>query len=280
MEQMHLNYFTNDETFPFFAQYGFHTENMFLHSHKNFFELVIVLKGSATHLVNHDAFFISKGDVFIIGSDTYHGYQDPKDFRICNIMFHPDFFFAEHNDLQETSGFQSLFVIEPLLSQKGCFESRLKLNPYHYEHVHRIIDDIIEEYEKAGVGYKTLVTGLFYILAATLSRLYLETNPPLSHDIIGMTRSITYMENHYMEDLTINELAEIAGFSPRHFSRRFYEIKRTTPIHYLQIMRLEKSIYYLKNTTLSILDIATECGFSDSNYFSRLFKKHYGMTPT
>lgn len=280
MFQMKLNFFTTDETFPFFIQYGFHEENLYLHNHENFLELIIVLTGNAIHIVNNEEFYISKGDVFIIAADTFHGYRNTKDFQICNLMFRSDFFFDGDCDIKKTHGFQGLFVIEPILSKKRSFQNRLKLDLNAYETVRKIIDMMIEEYTKQNVGFKTLLTGSFYVLAVMLSRLYSKSTKPIDHDVIGMAKSIAYIENHYMEELTLNELAKIAGFSPRHFSRRFYEIKQTTPIHYIQAIRLERASYYLKNTDLSISTIAAQCGFSDSNYFSRLFKKHYGISPT
>ena len=47
-----LNWFTQDETFPFFIQYGTHDEDLCLHTHADFSELVIVLSGTATHVVD------------------------------------------------------------------------------------------------------------------------------------------------------------------------------------------------------------------------------------
>lgn len=279
MFQMKLNYFTTDESFPFFIQYGFHKEDLYLHSHENFLELVIVLSGSATHIVNNEDFYISKGDVFIIGADTIHGYCNPKDFRICNLMFQPDFFFSNDCDIKKAPGFQGLFVIEPILSQKTSFQNRLKLDLYHFEVIQKTIDMMIKEYTNQGLGFKTLLTGSFYSLAVLLSRLYSSLEKHTDNEIIGIAKSIAYIEEHYMDDLTLNELAKIAGFSPRHFSRRFFEIKQTTPIHYIQALRLEKASYYLRNTQLPVSEVAMQCGFSDSNYFSRSFKKHYAITP-
>lgn len=278
MFQMELNYFTVDTSFPFFIQYGFHEEDLYLHSHKNFSELVIVLNGSATHIVNNEEFYISKGDVFIIGADTAHGYRDAHDFHICNLMFQPDFFFSNDCDIKKAPGFQGLFVIEPILSQKTSFQNRLKLDIYNYEMIQKTINMMIKEYTSQPIGFKTLLTGSFYSLAVLLSRLYSKSEKHIDNEIIGMAKSIAYIEAHYMEDLTLNELAKIASFSPRHFSRRFYEIKQTTPIQYIQTLRLEKASYYLRNTQLPISEVAAQCGFSDSNYFSRSFKKHYAIT--
>ena len=280
MFQMKLSYFTLDETFPFFIQYGMHKENLFLHSHEDFSELVIVLSGTATHLVNDEEFYITKGDVFIIGADTVHGYQDTHDFHICNIMFQNDFFFENEYDIKKTPGFQGLFIIEPILSQKRHFHNMLKLDLYDFETVKKMIDRMIEEYYVKQAGYKTLLTGCFYELSVMLSRLYTKSGEHSENDVIGMAKSIAYLESHYMEELTLKEIAKIAGFSPRHFSRRFYEIKQTTPVHYIQLMRTQQAAFYLKSTDLPVSIIAAKCGFSDSNYFSRLFKKHYKVSPS
>ncbi|MDO4557149.1 MAG: AraC family ligand binding domain-containing protein, partial [Lachnospiraceae bacterium] len=222
MFQMKLDFFTTDETFPFCIQYGTHEEDLYLHSHENFLELVIVLNGSALHTVNDEEFYISKGDVFVMGADTFHGYHNTKDFHICNLMFQPDFFFEGNCDIKKAPGFQGLFVIEPILSQKGSFQNRLKLDVYNYEIVRQMIDMMIEEYNKHTLGFKTFLKGSFYTLAVMLSRLYSASDCLNNNDIIGMAKSIAYIENHFMEDLTLSELAEIAGFSPRHFSRRLY----------------------------------------------------------
>ena len=277
---MKLNFFTKDETFPFFIQYGYHEGNLFLHSHENFHELVIVLNGEAIHIVNDEEFYISKGDVFIIGADTVHGYQNTRNFQICNIMFHYDFFFDRKCDIKELAGFQGLFVIEPILAQKRSFMNRLKLNIFHFELIRKKINQMITEYKTKQVGYKTLVTGEFYSLSVLLSRIYSSSRFDQENDVIGMAKSIAYIESHYTSEIPIEMLAKIAGFSTRHYTRRFFEIKQTTPTHYIQAMRLEKACYYLNNSDLSMSAIAQLCGFSDSNYFSRLFRKHYGISPT
>lgn len=282
MFQMKMNFFTDDEEFPFFIQHGEHKTNLFLHGHENYYELVIVLKGDAIHLVNDEQFYISKGDVFVIGGDTLHGYHKPHDFEICNVMFQPDFFFTEKKDLKEMVGFQELFVIEPILAKQNHFSNRLKLDVYHFEMVQKLIDFMVWEYLQKGEGYKSLITGCFYGLCVQLCRLYSEMGEAEDgkNDVLGMAKSISYIESHYTESLTVEHLATIAGFSTRHYSRRFFEIKETTPVQYLQSVRLEKACYYLSSTDLPIAWIANQCGFSDSNYFSRVFKKWYGVSPS
>ncbi|GJM83763.1 hypothetical protein HMSSN139_62590 [Paenibacillus sp. HMSSN-139] len=81
MTNVYLNWFTRDEQFPFFIQYGGHEEDTFDHSHADFSELVIVLNGHATHIVNNEESFIKKGNVFVINGSTSHAYKDPQDLK-------------------------------------------------------------------------------------------------------------------------------------------------------------------------------------------------------
>ena len=282
MHKMKMEYFTKDRMFPFYIQYGFHEESMYLHVHDSFSELVIVLNGSAKHIVNDEEFYISQGDVFIIGSDTFHGYQDTQDFRICNIMFCHEYFFQHALDIKETAGFQGLFVIEPIMSQKKSFHNMLKLDLYEFEMVKNMVDVMIEEYTEQKPGYKTFLTANFLNLTVLLTRQYSATGEyeGAANDIFGMAKSIAFIESHFMEELSVKQLASIAGFSPRHYTRRFFEIKQSTPVQYINVLRLQKASYYLKSSDLSISTIASQCGFSDSNYFSRQFKKHFHISPT
>ena len=125
ISEMYLQYFTAQKDFPFYIQYGHHDENMFLHNHADFSELVFVLGGHATHIVNDEEYPIQKGDVFVINENTSHAYKDPRHFRICNIMFQPDYFLKNFGDIKSLPGYHSLFVIEPALTQQNGFQSRI-----------------------------------------------------------------------------------------------------------------------------------------------------------
>ncbi|SET03272.1 AraC family transcriptional regulator [[Clostridium] polysaccharolyticum] len=280
MYQMKLEFFTKDETFPFYIQYGYHKDNMYLHVHESYSELVIVLGGSAKHMVNQEEFYISEGDVFIIGADTYHGYKEANDFRICNIMFRHEYFFANDFDMKELSGFQGLFVIEPILSQCRSFHNMLKLNRDEFDKVKKIIDAMVKEYKEKKAGYKMYLTGMFYQISVLLSRLYSVSGEYKGSEVFGMAKSIAYIESHFTEPLTVALLSEIAGFSPRHYTRRFLEITNSTPIQYINEIRLKKAVVYLESSKTPVAVIAAKCGFADSNYFSRQFKKYYGASPT
>ena len=69
------------------------------------------------------------------------------------------------------------------------------------------------------------------------------------------------------------------GFSVRHFSRLFVDAYGVPPQKYILLLRLERARELLSSPDMSVTEIALSCGFSDCNYFIRIFKKYYSMTP-
>ena len=91
--------------------------------------------------------------------------------------------------------------------------------------------------------------------------------------------AIQIMENNYASINSIEEIADILNISFSHFTREFTKEIGTNPIKYLTNIRLTHSVKLLLETSLSIDNVATSCGFSNGNYFTKLFKKHMNLTP-
>ena len=277
---MYLRYFTNDDSFPFFIQYGKHEETLTNHTHRDFSELVIVLNGTATHIVDNEMFHIKKGDVFVINNNTIHGYQDAQDFHICNIMYHLEDLLSAEYDLVKSAGFHALFVIEPYFVREHNFNSRLKLNPIDFEKIYGITDMMLAEYQNNTEGWKTLIKSSFMSMVVILSRLYSCSDSFEKNDMFNLAETISYIENNYTEDLSVHKLAELSKYSERHFIRIFSETYLTSPLDYIISLRIKHACTLLRVSRNPISDIALQCGFSNSNYFSRIFKKRMGRTPT
>ncbi len=88
------------------------------------------------------------------------------------------------------------------------------------------------------------------------------------------------LENHLHSDLSINELANLAGLGLSTFKREFKKQFRDTPSNYLMEKRLEKAKELLLKTGLSIGEICHQVGFKDIAHFSRSFKKKYKAPPS
>lgn len=279
MEYMHLEYFTSNKEFPFYIGYGEHNSDLFMHSHADFSELTIVLSGTAVHQVNQEEYIIKKGDVFVINKDTSHGYKKLNDFKICNIMFQYDLFFPADYDIKRSAGFHALFMIEPYLAKEQNFQSRLQLNFENFKLVKDIIQQMIQEYEQKQIGYTTLLQGKFLELAVILTRNYNMSDISEKDHVLNISRPISFIEQNYTSQITIQELAAQANLSPRHFTRIFAETYHTTPTKYITILRLQLARTLLRTTDKTVTEIAMDCGYNDSNYFSKQFKVNYLLTP-
>ena len=278
MESFYLHYFTDNKEFPFFIQYGYHDADLKIHLHSDFSELVIVFGGTAMHTVNDESYFIKKGDVFVLGEGVSHGYHDTHQLQICNIMFQPEKILFP-GDVRKLPGFHALFVIEPYLAGKKEFQSHLSLQLEDCEQIHHLTDLMLREYQTTTPGKETLLTSYFMILATTLSRLYTLPAKRRESTVLNIAKSVSYMESNFTEPLTMEEIAAISSLSPRHFSRLFASSYHTTPGNYILSLRMQHAAGLLKNTDLSISQVAFQSGFNDSNYFSRQFRKFFGTSP-
>lgn len=278
MNPFYLQNFIGNSLFPFFIQYGHHDFSLDMHTHADFFELTIVLDGTALHIVDDESYFIKKGDVFVVDEQTLHGFTECRNFKICNIMFQPDIIFAPFPDLKRCSGFHSLFVLEPRSTYEHHFQSRLKLTISDFEETERLIAIMIREYNAALPGFVSIVTAYFIELVSYLVRRYDET---LSvHDkITSFAKAVAYMEQNFTNPLSLAEIAGISGLSVRQFQRRFKTTYMLTPQEYLCSLRMQKAARMLTISKESVAAIAPECGYHDPNLFSRQFKKSFGVSP-
>lgn len=278
MENMKLSYFTNDESFPLFVQFGVHDVPLFVHGHEDFFELVTVLGGSAEHIVDGERSVISKGDVFVIGSGISHGFDSPKSLRICNVMYRPEMLFAGDLDIRQIPGFHALFLLEPYFSSTQHFRSRLKLTPADFTLVEPLINTAHAEFISDSAGSRTMVLSCIRQLAVLLSRLY--DCPARPREISGIADAAAFMESSYQQDISISEVIERSHYSQRHFIRLFSAAYGMSPQRYLLDVRLRHAGAILRDSRLPVTEIAASCGFGDPNYFSRVFRKYTGVSPS
>lgn len=95
-----------------------------------------------------------------------------------------------------------------------------------------------------------------------------------------MEQTIEYIRQHYMEPITLESLAEQHRMKAKYFSHLFRKYTGIGPINYLIQFRMNLAYELLMSAEFSVREISRSVGYSDAYYFSRLFKKHYGMSPT
>lgn len=108
-----------------------------------------------------------------------------------------------------------------------------------------------------------------------------EKQPPFSGaDMLIIAPALSYIEDNYMNKFPIEQLAEICHLSPTHFRRIFQSVMRTSPLHYLNTIRIMNACNLLTNTNYTILTISEMTGFSTLSNFHRQFSRMMSLSPT
>ena len=102
----------------------------------------------------------------------------------------------------------------------------------------------------------------------------------------GMDRSdilvpvLNYIDENFKENFPMTVLAEQAGISPQHLCRIFRQTMHMRPGEYLTRRRIKEAKQLLSGTTLTVAEICERSGFSDTGYFSTVFKRYEGVSPS
>lgn len=91
---------------------------------------------------------------------------------------------------------------------------------------------------------------------------------------------LSFIHRHYAEKLTVTQIANAVGVSEREVTRSFRKDLNQTPIEYLISYRLNEAKKLLAESSLTITEICYQCGFSDSAYFGKVFRRAYGIAPS
>jgi len=130
-------------------------------------------------------------------------------------------------------------------------------------------------------GFRT--TGLVHV-ANRLRQLL--AGVPLAVDQVADTRQPDldtidhFMREHLNERITLGQLAEMTGLTPAHFATRYRETTGVSPIQHFLHLKVERACQLLDTTDQSFASISRSLGYDDNYYFSRLFKKIMGQSPT
>ena len=106
-----------------------------------------------------------------------------------------------------------------------------------------------------------------------------EKNIGNNHRIGQIKTVLEYIEANYGSAVSLDTLANVAGMNPKYFCRVFHSLTHQSPMEYVNYYRIEQAAYQLDNPDRSITSIGIECGFAESSYFTKVFKKYKGITP-
>ena len=249
-----------------------------IHAHE-FCEIVITIGGRGQHITGEDSWELSTGDVFVIGGSRPHDYVNMDQLRLINVLFEPVALGNQLRDLTSLPGYHALFHLEPAWRKRHQFESRLRMSISEMDETLHLVDQLENELVKRETGFGFIATAMFMHLVGHLSRCYGRSKHADSQALLRIAETISHLEIHYCEDISLEELVEISRLPRRSFLRVFEAAIGCTPIAHLIQLRVNHACELLRTTDRSVTQIAFDVGFNDSNYFSRQFNKTMGVSP-
>ncbi|CAN5841288.1 hypothetical protein BH18ACI4_BH18ACI4_10270 [soil metagenome] len=143
---------------------------------------------------------------------------------------------------------------------------------------------LFAELKSEGLGGRLYAESLANILAVHLLRHYtagVGASREFSGGLSGpkLRRVLAFVADNYDSDLSLAELARVAGMSTFHFAREFKRTTGTTPHQYLIQFRVERAKGLLTGSELPLVEVSSRTGFSHQSHFTRLFRRLTGTTP-
>lgn len=250
------------------------------HAH-DFCELVLIVGGTAQHWLNGDEFPVVAGDVFLLQGMQDHYFHNRDRLEMINVMYDPEQIELPENHLLKIPGYCALFLLEPVFRKQHRFSSRLHLERLSLSRAERIALEMVGEVEHRRDGYESALLGKLIDLVVFLSRSYQETQSESNRSaaLLRVGSVISSMEQDCARDWKLDDFIEMSRLSRSHFMRTFTKATGLPPFEYLIQLRLQNAMRLLRNSRLTVSQIAFEVGFNDSNYFTRQFSKRKGVSP-
>ena len=235
-------------------------------------EILLTLEGMVTYTIEDKIYQVRKGEILIVPPDTLHSLSMGEGSSRYLFLFESD----------------AIMAMRDLKAMASYFHKPFHLRDGSDAHV-RIRELLLrarEAYEKREMMWNTMCYSCILRVYATLGQRYLSGIKPRTGDNMRNMDSevinavMTYINNHYREELSLEDVARFAGFSRYYFSRSFKRQTGYSFTDYLCQKRLQVAMDLLIRTNRSMRDVAIESGFGSVATFNRVFREKKGCTPT
>lgn len=230
-----------------------------LHWH-NYFEIEYILEGEGKHILNGVTYDIKQGDAYILTPVDFHAIEAISKINLINISF------------------EEYFLPEKTLSWLLEKENARRYN-FSGEEAERCLSAIKllqNESETNGPCQRQL---LEYVVSVFLRQENSTASSSKKEHLIGITKAISYMQIHFREKITLEQLATISGYNPTYFSELFRKVTGETYIERLKSLRIKYACMLLSNG-ISVSDACFASGFGSLSNFLGAFKEKKGKTPS
>lgn len=241
-----------------------------LHKHKDFLELLYVRSGTGVYIVDEQRYNISAGDIIICNAGVLHD-EDPSQAQDLNT-----YALALADVHIKGMPANSLIAPEysPVFPAGECADTVSELMGM----IHRLL----------ATNPKGATEACNYLAAALVSKLLLairkycesEGNTVRSRTDIIAGQVKSYIDTHFDEQFTLQDISDAIRVSPYHLAHMFKENTGYSPMQYTVRRRLGEAQSLLITTSLSVTEIAVSVGFGNPCHFNTMFSKYIGMSPS
>ena len=261
---------------------GLHRPNEF-HTH-NSMELAIATGGSCMHIIGNRKVLVQEGDVLLIYPGVLHGFEDCRDFAVVNIMYDPSQLPFPVLDGLRLPLFRYFFPEEGSVEKLECSPE-----PVAHFDSREDLDYVVAESRKLKQELASKLPGNILLSIVRLMNIILSTlrlGRKLVEDetekrVFPMGKILAFLNKNITKDIPLDELARMSHFSRCAFQYKFKNLTGYCVSEYVLRKRiaLAQSLL-LKDPQRSVGEIGYDCGYLDSNYFSRKFRQICRMSPT
>ena len=254
--------------------YNDENENYPPHWHTPF-EVIMPVKNGYTVVVGEQHYELREGDILLICPGIVHELFAPESGE--RIIFQPSL-----SQIQ-------IRVLDLLISllRPAVLITKEEFPDFHPV-AQKLMLEIKEEYFLCEPYYETAIYSRFMRILVDIGRLHGALKHPVSDasnsrqkDYLDKFLYITnYINEHFAENLSLEQVADLAGFSKYHFTRLFKQYTDTSFYKYLNQKRIDYAKTLLLDPDLPVIDVALQCGFSSLSAFLRMFKQLNKCTPT
>lgn len=250
--------------------------NLPLHWHLEF-ELIHIIQGNYAMFIGNCERILHQDDICFITSGILHG--DGKDVEKCtyeSVVFDPDMLRLKNYSPDE--------FITRMIDRKIYTDVVITPDEKSKDFL-STVNNLYGIMKNKPDGYELFTTGFLLQFLGLIKqrKCYFEKQPESSTGRKLRTDQLkavlNLVQTNYNNPLSLEQMAETAGLSPKYFCRVFREMTHHTPVEYLNLYRVNCACDKLRNTDDPIIDVAYGCGFNDFSYFIKMFKRYKGMTP-
>jgi hypothetical protein len=215
-------------------------QNRTLHQH-DFIELVIILNGEGTHIIEGSRHRINAGDTFVVLPHIQHAYADTAELSLINILIRNQHLQTLEHECNSMPGFYALFKLEPRMRALHHFKAQLQLSPQALGELSNWLDSLEAEAQYTTPLACSRARAYLQLIVGNLCMQYEALGSLDSTKLLLVVKCIHYMHARLNSAIHLSDLTREAGMSERSLSRNFQATVGQSPIEYLLHLRLQRT---------------------------------------